>query len=80
MDVGMPGLDGLSAAAEIRLRGDATAPQILVLSAYDTLEHRAEAIAAEAVGFVARPVVPSELLKTIGLLLWAEDGDASAPA
>jgi two-component system, OmpR family, KDP operon response regulator KdpE len=76
MDVGMPGLDGLSAAAEIRRHADTAGTPILILSAYDTLEHRTEALAAGAVGFVAKPVDPSELMKTVRLLLRSGDDPA----
>lgn len=78
MDVGMPGLDGISAAAEIGRHADAAGMPILILSAYDTLEYRTEALAAGAVGFVAKPVDPSELMRTVRLLL--RSGDDPAPS
>lgn len=71
MDLGMPGMDGLSAVAEIRRRGAAGETPIIILSAYDRLEYRTEAVHAGCAGFIAKPVDPAELLKTIRLLLRA---------
>ena len=79
MDLGMPGLDGLSAVAEIRRRDPSAGTPILILSAYDRLEYRTEALNAGCVGFIAKPVVPSELLKTIRLLLRADEVDLLRP-
>lgn len=79
MDLGMPGMDGLSAVAEIKRRDPARSPPVFIVSAYDRLEYRTEAVAAGCVGFLAKPVDPAELLKSIRLLL-PQDEDASAPA
>ena len=73
MDLGMPGLDGLSAVAEIKRRDPARMPPVIIVSAYDQLEYRTEAIAAGCVGFLTKPLDPPELLKTIGLLLRADE-------
>lgn len=79
MDLGMPGMDGLSAVAEIRRRDPSAETPILILSAYDGLEFRAEALNAGCVGYLTKPVVPSELLKTIRLLLRADEADPHRP-
>lgn len=79
MDLGMPGMDGLSAVAEIRQRDPSAGTPILILSAYDRLEFRTEALNAGCAGFVTKPVVPSELLKTIRLLLLADEVDPPRP-
>ena len=79
MDLGMPGMDGLSAVAEIRRRAQFEETPILILSAYDRLEFRTEALSAGCVGFLTKPVNPAELLKTIKLLLRAEDYDPPPP-
>lgn len=69
MDLGMPGMDGLSAVAEIRQQAAIAETPILILSAYDRLEYRTEALSAGCVGFLIKPVEPAELLRTIRLLL-----------
>jgi CheY-like chemotaxis protein len=74
MDLGMPGMDGLAAVAEIRQQAAAAETPTLILSAYDRLEYRTEALSAGCVGFLVKPVEPAELLRTIRLLLPAGDG------
>lgn len=74
MDLGMPGMDGLAAVAEIRRQDPAAGTPILILSAYDRLEFRTEAVSAGCAGFIAKPVDPGSLLETIRLLL-PEGGD-----
>ena len=69
MDLGMPGMDGLSAVAEIRRQAASAETPILILSAYDRLEFRTEALSAGCVGFLVKPVEPAELLRTVRLLL-----------
>lgn len=78
MDLGMPGMDGLSAVAEIRAQVPAAETEILIVSAYDRLEYRTEAVAAGCGGFIAKPVEPVALLKTIRLLLRQGEGEAAA--
>lgn len=80
MDLGMPGMDGLSAVAEIRRRAPADAPPVLIASAYDSLEYRTEAVGAGCVGFLAKPLDPTELLKTIRMLLGTDEEDVAASA
>ena len=80
MDLGMPGMDGLSAVAELRRRAPSRETPVVIVSAYDRLEYRTEAVAAGCAGFITKPVDPAELLKTIRLLLEAVEGDAAAHA
>lgn len=79
MDLGMPGMDGLSAVEEIRRSIPASETEVLIVSAYDRLEFRTEAIAAGCGGFITKPVDPAALLKTIRLLLGQEEGEAAFP-
>jgi len=79
MDLGLPGMDGLSAVAEIRRHVPAAETEVLIVSAYDRLEYRTEAVAAGCGGFMTKPVEPTALLKTIRLLLRQEGVDAAAP-
>ena len=74
MDLGMPDLDGFSAVAEIRRHVPAPEMEVLIVSAYDRLEYRTEAVAAGCGGFIAKPVDPTALLKTVRLLLRQEEG------
>jgi two-component system cell cycle response regulator DivK len=69
MDLGLPGMDGLSAVAEIRERIPTAEMPILIGSAYDRLEYRTEAISAGCSGYITKPVAPDALLRTINLLL-----------
>lgn len=78
MDLRMPGMDGLSAVAEIRRRAPADETPVVIVSAYDRLEFRTEAVAAGCAGFITKPVEPAELLKTIRLLLERVQGGAPA--
>lgn len=43
--------------------------KILIVSAYDRLEYRTEAISAGCSGYVTKPVDPAALLRTIDILL-----------
>ena len=79
MDLGMPGMDGLSAVEEIRRYVPAPETEVLIVSAYDRLEFRTEAVAAGCAGFMTKPVEPTALLKTIRLLLREEEYEAAAP-
>jgi DNA-binding response OmpR family regulator len=79
MDLGMPDLDGLSAVAEIRRHVPASETRVLIVSAYDRLEYRTEAVAAGCGGFMTKPVDPAALLKAVRLLLRQEDEAAAQP-
>lgn len=72
MDLGLPGKDGLSAVADIREHIPAAEMPILILSAYDRLEYRTEAVSAGCSGYITKPADPAELLQTIELLLRGE--------
>ena len=76
MDLAMPGTDGLTAVTDIRERVPASEMPILILSAYDRLEYRTEAISAGCSGYINKPADLAALLKTIKLLLrQGEDGE-----
>jgi DNA-binding response OmpR family regulator len=79
MDLGLPGVDGLSAVAEIRERVPVSEMPILIVSAYDRLEYRTEAVSAGCSGYITKPVDPGALLRTISLLLRKEEGSGGAP-
>ena len=79
MDLGLPGTDGLAAVAEIREHVPVAEMSILIVSAYDRLEYRTEAINAGCSGYVTKPVDPAALLRTIKLLLQREEVQEGAP-
>ena len=79
MDLGLPGMDGLSAVTEIRGHIPVSEMPILIVSAYDRLEYRTEAVSAGCSGYITKPVDPSALLRTINLLLRKAEGSGGAP-
>jgi|ERR1041384_5137792 DNA-binding response OmpR family regulator len=79
MDLGLPGMDGLSAVTEIRGHIPVSEMPILIVSAYDRLEYRTEAISAGCSGYITKPVDPGALLSTINLLLRKIEGSGGAP-
>ena len=77
MDLGMPGMDGLSAVSEIRRHVSAPETEILIVSAYDRLEYRTEAVTAGCAGFMTKPLDPTALLRAVRLLLWQGAGEGA---
>ena len=75
MDLGLPETDGLSAVAAIREHISAAEMPILIISAYDMLEYRTEAVSAGCSGYITKPVDPQALLRTIDLLLRRVEGN-----
>lgn len=63
MDVQMPNMDGITAAAEL-LRRDQHV-KVIMLTTFDDREYVTEALAAGASGFLLKDAEPEELLKAI---------------
>jgi DNA-binding LytR/AlgR family response regulator len=63
LDIRMPGLDGLEAAAEIADRMGDAAPAIVFVTAYE--EYALQAFDASAVDYVLKPVAPDRLARTV---------------
>ena len=63
LDIRMPGLDGLEAAAEIADRMGEAAPAIVFVTAYD--EYAMRAFEVSAVDYVLKPVALDRLAKTV---------------
>ena len=63
MDIRMPGLDGLSATESLRRRKDA--PQVIVLTTFDTDEHVLRALRAGAGGFLLKHTPPREIADAV---------------
>ena len=69
MDLSLPGSDGLSAIWNIRRQpGMATVP-IVIVSAHDAYDLRAEATAAGCRGYLTKPLDVIDLKKTIQSIL-----------
>ncbi len=82
LDIRMPGMDGLAAAAEIADQwpaDEAPLPQLIFVTAYD--EYAARAFDAQALDYVLKPVQGERLRRTVTRLqqtLAQPDGGASA--
>ncbi|WP_255436711.1 response regulator transcription factor [Actinoplanes solisilvae] len=63
MDIRMPGLDGLSATESVRSRKDA--PEVIVLTTFDTDEHVLRAMRAGAGGFLLKHTPPREIAEAV---------------
>ena len=77
MDLRMPGMDGLTAIAQIRARGDAKAKvPIIVVTADTALDLRAACLEAGADELIHKPVGMTALFSTIGEVVAARSGGA----
>ena len=63
MDIRMPVLDGVDATRA--LKGEAGAPQVIVLTTFDADEHVLQALAAGADGFLLKDTPPPEIVAAI---------------
>jgi DNA-binding NarL/FixJ family response regulator len=63
MDLRMPGMDGLTAIAELARRG--IGARVLVLTTYDTDSHVLPAIKAGATGYLLKDAPRAELLRAV---------------
>ncbi|MFG3436174.1 response regulator [Nonomuraea sp. NPDC047897] len=63
MDVRMPGVDGLAAAARIQAAPDA--PRIVMLTTFDLDEYVHEALRLGAVGFLLKDTPPRDLIAAV---------------
>jgi two-component system cell cycle response regulator DivK len=74
MDLTLPRVDGLEATRQIRTRRSAQALPIIIISAYDAAEVRAEALAAGGTAYLSKPIDFDELEKIIGKYLPVDQG------
>ncbi|GAA1313392.1 response regulator transcription factor [Pseudonocardia xinjiangensis] len=63
MDIRMPVVDGLAATAALRARPDA--PEVIILTTFDTDDHVLRALRAGAAGFVLKDTPPARILDAI---------------
>jgi DNA-binding response OmpR family regulator len=68
MDLGLPDADGLSAVRAMRSRVGLVHTPILMVTAYDTMQFREEAMEAGCSGYMVKPVDPERLLEAVRLL------------
>ena len=71
MDLGLPDADGLSAVRALRSNVGFVGTPVLVVTAYDSMQFRTEAVEAGCVGYMVKPVDPEQLLETVRLLTGA---------
>ncbi|WP_227815527.1 PAS domain S-box protein [Nitrogeniibacter aestuarii] len=69
MDVHMPGMDGREAAARIRRDLQLSGVPIIALTAGATTDDREAAMSAGMDDFLAKPIDPSELIRTIRIVV-----------
>ena len=69
MDLSMPGTDGLSSIWNIRKEPRMATVPIIIVSAYDAFDLRAEAAAAGCCGYLTKPLDPDELKTMIRSVL-----------
>ena len=72
LDIQMPGMSGLEAAAEIAERMGEAAPAIVFVTAYD--EYATKAFALAAVDYVLKPVARERLAATVSRLKSKQQG------
>jgi DNA-binding NarL/FixJ family response regulator len=63
MDIRMPGVDGLAATEDLRRRPGA--PEVIVLTTFDTDEYVLRALRAGAGGFLLKDTPPVEILQAV---------------
>lgn len=63
MDIRMPVLSGIDATARIRAMDDA--PEVLILTTFDTDENAFDALEAGAAGFLVKDTPPAQLLDAV---------------
>ena len=74
MDLGLPGIDGWDATAQLKTDRETRNIPIIVLSAHAMPNHRHQALAAGGDDFDSKPVQFTRLLEKIETLLTREPG------
>lgn len=69
MDIGMPQVDGLTAIWKMRERPELAEVPVVILSAYDSYDLRAEAASTGCHGYLTKPVEPDQLRTVLSEIL-----------
>ena len=69
MDIGMPGVDGLTAVWSMRERPELAEVPVVIVSAYDSFDLRAEATAEGCKGYLTKPLDPEMLISKVHEIL-----------
>ncbi|MBA3515420.1 MAG: response regulator [Pyrinomonadaceae bacterium] len=69
MDIGMPGEDGLSAVWRMREHPELAEVPVVIVSAYDSFDLRAEAAAEGCRAYLTKPLDPVVLKSMLGEIL-----------
>lgn len=69
MDISMPDADGLSAIWDLREQSETANVPVVIVSAYDAFDLRAEATAAGCAGYLTKPVDVAELKRLVRRIL-----------
>ncbi len=69
MDIGMPGLDGLSTVWRMREHPEIANVPVVIVSAYDAYDLRGEAAAQGCKGYLTKPLEVKELRSLVGEIL-----------
>ena len=65
MDIGMPEVDGLTAVWRMRERPELAEVPVVIVSAYDSFDLRAEATAEGCKGYLTKPLDPELLISKV---------------
>jgi CheY-like chemotaxis protein len=69
MDIGMPEVDGLTAVWRMRERPELAEVPVVILSAYDSFDLRAEATAEGCKAYLTKPLDPDMLISKLREIL-----------
>lgn len=69
MDIGLPGMDGLSAVWQIREHPELVETPVVIISAHDALDLREEAVGAGCKGYLVKPLDMPELKQVVKNIL-----------
>ncbi|HCX04212.1 MAG TPA: response regulator [Clostridiales bacterium] len=71
LDIKMPGLSGMEVLKKVRERGNDT--NIIMMTAYGTIERAVEAMKLNAIDFISKPFSPEEIRSIVKDVLRRED-------
>lgn len=69
MDIGMPRMDGLSALWRLRSEPELAEVPVVIVSAYDSYDLRAEATSAGCKGYLTKPIDADQLRTLVRAIL-----------